>query len=68
MKLKYSKAEANVDKIVDALKGHQMRLMKDSAILDKMYAQNLTYFKNTRSSVCTFWRERKNWPRPGRDS
>ena len=45
MKLKYSKAEANVDKIVDALKGHQMRLMKDSAILDKMYAQNLTYFK-----------------------
>ncbi len=45
MKLKYNKAEANVDKIVDALKGHQMRLMKDSALLDKMYAQNLTYFK-----------------------
>ena len=34
-----------MDKIVDALKGHQMRLMKDSALLDKMYAQNLTYFK-----------------------
>ena len=32
-------------KIVEALKGHQMRLLKDSAILDKMYAQNLVYFK-----------------------
>ena len=45
MKLKYSKAEANVDAIVEALRKHQMRLMKDSALLDKMYAQNLTYFK-----------------------
>lgn len=45
MKIRYDKAENNVNKIVDALKGHQIRLLKDSAILDKMYAQNLTYFK-----------------------
>lgn len=45
MKIKYARAEDNVNKIVEALKGHQMRLLKDSAILDKMYAQNLNYFK-----------------------
>ncbi|MDO4274656.1 MAG: toxic anion resistance protein [Eubacteriales bacterium] len=45
MKNRYSKAETNVAKITDALQQHQMRLMKDSALLDKMYQQNLTYFK-----------------------
>ena len=45
MRAKYDKAEANVDKIVDALKGHQIKLMKDAATLDKMYELNLTYFK-----------------------
>lgn len=45
MKAKYAKAEANVDKIVEVLEGHQMRLMKDTAILDKMYETNLAYFK-----------------------
>ncbi len=45
MKTRYDKAEANVEKITDALTQHQIRLMKDSAMLDKMYEQNLTYFK-----------------------
>lgn len=45
MKVKYAKAEANVDKIVEVLEGHQMRLMKDTALLDKMYQTNLAYFK-----------------------
>lgn len=45
MKTKYAKAEVNVEKISDALQQHQVRLMKDSALLDKMYAQNLAYFK-----------------------
>lgn len=45
MRAKYDKAEANVDKIVKALQGHQMKLMKDAATLDKMYELNLTYFK-----------------------
>ena len=45
MKSKYALAEANVEKISDALQQHQVRLLKDSAVLDKMYQQNLAYFK-----------------------
>ena len=45
MKTRYAKAEVNVAKIGDALQQHQVRLLKDSAVLDKMYEQNLTYFK-----------------------
>ena len=45
MKARYDKAELNVEKIGDALQQHQVRLLKDSAVLDKMYAQNLAYFK-----------------------
>lgn len=45
LKNRYDKAEANVEKITDALSKHQMRLLKDSAIMDKMYQQNLMYFK-----------------------
>ena len=45
MKAKYARAEANVEEIVKALEKHQMQLMKDTALLDKMYELNLTYFK-----------------------
>lgn len=45
LKNRYTKAEGNVVKITEALEQHQMRLMKDSAVLDKMYDQNLAYFK-----------------------
>ena len=45
MKSKYAKAEVNVEKISSALEQHQVRLLKDSAVLDKMYDQNLAYFK-----------------------
>ena len=45
MKSRYAKAEVNVEKISDALQQHQVRLLKDSAVLDKMYEQNLAYFK-----------------------
>ena len=45
MKARYAKAEVNVAKIGDALQEHQIRLLKDSAVLDKMYEQNLAYFK-----------------------
>ena len=45
MKGKYAKAEVNVEKICSALEQHQVRLLKDSAVLDKMYDQNLAYFK-----------------------
>lgn len=45
MKNRYAKAEVNVRKITTSLQDHQMRLMKDSAVLEKMYAQNLNYYK-----------------------
>lgn len=45
MKNKYAKAELNVEKISSALQQHQVRLLKDSAVLDKLYEQNLSYFK-----------------------
>ena len=45
LKAKYDTAEVNVNKIVDSLQEHQVRLMKDTATLDKMYALNLNYFK-----------------------
>lgn len=45
MKTKYDKAEVNVNRIVDMLQQHETRLMKDSAMLDKMYDMNLQYFK-----------------------
>ncbi|MCD8022360.1 MAG: toxic anion resistance protein, partial [Lachnospiraceae bacterium] len=45
MKAKYDKAEVNVEKICTVLEDHQVQLMKDVAVLDKMYALNLSYFK-----------------------
>ena len=45
LKNRYAKAETNVDKIIEALQEHQVRLLKDSAMLDKMYEQNLNYYK-----------------------
>ncbi len=45
MKASYSKAEANVDKIVAVLEGHQVTLMKDIAMLDQMYELNTKYYK-----------------------
>ncbi|HJB17295.1 MAG TPA: toxic anion resistance protein [Candidatus Blautia excrementipullorum] len=45
LKNKYDKAAANVEKIMESLEKHQVRLLKDSAMMDKMYEQNLLYFK-----------------------
>lgn len=45
LKAKYAKAETNINQICTALESHQVQLMKDVAILDKMYELNLTYFK-----------------------
>lgn len=45
MKAKYDKTAVNVDKICDVLEEHQVRLLKDTAMLDQMYALNLTYYK-----------------------
>jgi len=45
LRAKYDKAEVNISKICNVLEGHQVQLLKDVAILDKMYQMNLTYFK-----------------------
>lgn len=45
MRAKYDKAKNNVDKICKVLESHQIQLLKDIAMLDKMYELNTTYFK-----------------------
>lgn len=45
LKARYDKTEANVNQIVKALEGHQVTLMRDAAMLDKLYDLNLSYFK-----------------------
>ena len=45
LKLRYSRAETNVDKIESMLQDHQVQLLKDISMLDTMYERNLVYFK-----------------------
>ena len=45
MKVRYDKAEANVEKVSRQLENHQRVLFKDIAILDQMYDKNLDYYK-----------------------
>lgn len=45
LKARYGKVEANIDRICDTLEAHQMQLLKDISLLDKMYEVNRTYFK-----------------------
>ncbi|MCR5088109.1 MAG: toxic anion resistance protein [Oscillospiraceae bacterium] len=45
MKAQYDEAEVNVDKIVEALEGHEVTLMKDVALMDKLYERNEEYMK-----------------------
>ena len=45
LKTQYATAEVNVNQVCASLEGHQQLLLKDIALLDKMYEVNLTYFK-----------------------
>jgi len=45
MKSEYAKVSVNVDKIAQMLEKHQIILLKDAAMLDKMYDVNQAYFK-----------------------
>lgn len=45
MKIKYDKAEGNINRICKVMEDHQVTLLKDAAMLDKMYELNLNYFK-----------------------
>ena len=45
LKIKYDKAESNINRICKVMEEHQITLLKDAAMLDKMYELNLNYFK-----------------------
>ena len=45
MKIKYDKVEDNINKMCNTLEKHQIQLLKDIAMLDKMYEINKAYFK-----------------------
>lgn len=45
LKSKYDKTEVNVNKITTVLEKHQIQLIKDTQMLDRMYDMNLNYFK-----------------------
>ncbi len=45
LKDKYDKAEVTINKIVTNLEGHQITLLKDVAMLDKLYEHNKQYYK-----------------------
>lgn len=45
MKVKYDKVEDNINKMCNTLENHQIQLLKDIAMLDKMYEINKVYFK-----------------------
>ena len=45
IKAGYDKAAVNVDKVAQALQQHQITLLKDVDMLDRMYASNLKYYK-----------------------
>ena len=45
LKTRYDSADKNVERIKAQLEAHQVTLMKDITMLDKMYELNLVYFK-----------------------
>ena len=45
LKAQYDRVEVNVDKIAASLSGHERTLLKDVAMLDKMYEKNQAYYK-----------------------
>lgn len=45
LKAQYDKAEVNIDKIASELDLHEVTLLKDIAMMDKMYEKNQQYYK-----------------------
>ena len=45
LKTRYARAETNVERIESMLEAHQVQLLKDIALMDKMYQMNMLYFK-----------------------
>lgn len=62
LKTKYNKAETNVENIQSMLEGHQVQLLKDIAMLDKMYELNMAYFKELSMYILA---GKRSWQRCG---
>ena len=60
LKTKYNKAETNVENIQGMLEAHQVQLLKDIAMLDKMYDLNMAYFKELSMYILAV---KRSWPR-----
>ncbi len=45
LRAKYAKVESNIDTVTQELEKHQVQLMKDADMMDRMYELNLSYFK-----------------------
>jgi len=45
LQIKYAAADTNINRICESLEKHQVQLLKDVAMLDKLYEANKTYFK-----------------------
>ena len=57
LEAKYDKVEANVEKICAVLERHQVQLLKDVAMMDKMYEMNKVYFKELSMYI---WQAKRN--------
>ena len=64
MRAKYAKAEANIDQICKALESHQIQLLKDVAMLDKMYELNKVYFKELSMYIIAGKKSSGKWKTP----
>ena len=53
LKAQYDQAEDNVDKITAELEKHEVTLMKDIAMMDKMYEKNQQYYKELTMYILT---------------
>jgi len=60
MKNRYREAEKNIDKISNTLHEHQVRLMKDCAMLDQMYNMNTAYFRELNVKIAAGKRKLDN--------
>ncbi len=45
LKTRYAKAETNVDAVAELLEDHQVQLLKDAALFDKLYEMNIVFYK-----------------------
>ena len=63
MKIKYENVDNNIGKMCNVLEMHQIQLLKDIAMLDKMYEINKVYFKELCMYILAGKKKLQNWKR-----